>query len=203
MNYEKIIKAVKLVYENGIDAYIKVSELVGKDVALAIVIAHLRKKMSANDPYPFNTEIDIQLKDLLIKEKIISDSRLDSNSSEFLQEYFKEIESLKDKSEEMFHKIREAIQMIINLYNNDGSHSIIIKSFKINLNSKYSEFPLTIILTDLVTKVTGTHVQYYQLDKVNDKFKIETEIKRLINEDCRLKGQCIVLLHEKYLTRFL
>jgi hypothetical protein len=62
--------AAKMIEIDGIEAYHIVSERYGQDTALQLLVAHLRRSFGSMETYPSNSEIDDQVRQVLLERRI-------------------------------------------------------------------------------------------------------------------------------------
>ncbi len=71
-NIRKIFQAVKLIEEDGIEGFHSAAKLAGNDVALALIITHLRRSMGSMKTYPAGSEgLNIEVAHFLKQAKIL------------------------------------------------------------------------------------------------------------------------------------
>lgn len=69
---DQIQAAARMVEHEGVDCFHTIKERVGEDVALALIIAHLRREFGGGKGgYPSDTSIDAKVVEALKKERII------------------------------------------------------------------------------------------------------------------------------------
>jgi predicted NAD-dependent protein-ADP-ribosyltransferase YbiA (DUF1768 family) len=71
MYTKHLFKAAKLIEQDGIQAMNYAIRLVGKDVALAFLIAYQRRNLGSADTYPANEEIDPKVYQFLLDSKLL------------------------------------------------------------------------------------------------------------------------------------
>jgi len=68
---EKIQNAAKMIEHDGVSAYQSVQRGCGRDVALTLIIAHLRRQFGGGESFPSDPSIDKKVVDILKEEGII------------------------------------------------------------------------------------------------------------------------------------
>lgn len=73
-NIKHLFKAALLIEREGTDAIHKVIDLVGEDVAIALLIAHIRRQLTAPPKFkylPLDPQINVEITEILKKNHLI------------------------------------------------------------------------------------------------------------------------------------
>jgi len=73
-NIKDLSRAAYLIEKDGIDAVLKTIDLVGEDVAIALLIAHIRRQLTAPPEWkylPLDPQINVEIMKILIKNNLI------------------------------------------------------------------------------------------------------------------------------------
>jgi hypothetical protein len=81
MNLANIFEAVRIIEQEGIGGINTAIDLVGKPTAVALLITHLRRALGSMNSYPADSNIDIEVKNILNDRGL---SRV--NPAEFLRQ---------------------------------------------------------------------------------------------------------------------
>jgi len=71
ISLEKIQEAASMVEHDGTDCYFSVKTLYGEEIALILMVAHLRRQLGAGKSYPSGKEIDDKVVKMLKENGII------------------------------------------------------------------------------------------------------------------------------------